>query len=140
MKPISIEIKKSEGRYYIDLPDAIIEMMGWSEGDFVLIPFHKIDRKEEYERRQELQPKYKDEIQVNIGEESKTITRDQVLELLEHPTPDMLNYRTAYIEYDGMKFGSKAVFKRLLGHGNFNTVTAEHYLNQLGFPAKRTYE
>ena len=83
---------------------------------------------------------YKNEIEVNVGDSPLKITREQIIELLENPTPDLFDYRTAYIEWKGEKFGSKAVCKKLFGHGNFNTITGEHHLKRLGFPPKRTYE
>ncbi|MCK4365111.1 MAG: hypothetical protein KAW45_03590 [Thermoplasmatales archaeon] len=140
MKPVSIELEKINEKYYLNIPKAIVELMGWSEGDVLLIPFYEISKKDDYARRMEIAKVYKNEIEVNIGDKPFKITREQVIELLENPTPDLFNYRTAFIEWEGEKFGSKAVCKKLFGQREFNTITGEHYLKQLGFPPKRKYD
>ena len=138
MNPISIELKKINGKYYMNIPEAVIEMMDWSEGDNLLVPFYDIMKKVEYNQRKESAGYYKDKVEVRLaGHESIEITREQVIELLENPPHDLLVYRTAYIEYNGKKFGSKAICKRLFGHDDFNTVTGERYLSKLGFPPNR---
>jgi len=140
LKPVSIELEKINEKYYLNIPKAIVELMGWSEGDVLLIPFYEISNKDDYARRMETPKVYKNEIEVNIGDKPFKITREQVINLLENPTPDLFVYRTAYIEWKGKKLGSKAVCKKLFGHGDFNTITGEHYLKRLGFPPKRKYD
>lgn len=140
MKSVVIELEKINEKYYLNVPDAIVELMDWSEGDNLLIPFYEFLTKDEYMRRMERPNVYKNEIEVNVGDTPFKITREQIIELLEKPTPDLFIYRTAYIEWKGEKFGSKAVCKKLFGHVDFNTITGEHYLKQLGFPPKRTYD
>ena len=122
----------------MNIPEAVIEMMDWSEGDNLLVPFYDIVKKVEYNQREESARYYENKIEVRLaGHEPIEITREQVIELLENPPRDLLAYRTAYIEYNGKKFGSKAICKRLFGHDDFNTVTGERYLIKLGFPKNR---
>lgn len=122
----------------MNIPEAVIEMMDWSEGDNLLVPFYDIVKKVEYNQRKESARYYENKIEVRLaGHEPIEITREQVIELLENPPRDLLVYRTAYIEYNGKKFGSKAICKRLFGHDDFNTVTGERYLIKLGFPKNR---
>ena len=138
MNPISIELKKINGKYYMNIPEVVIEMMDWSEGDNLLVPFYDIVKKVEYNQRKDSARYYEDKIEVRLaGHEPIEITHEQVIELLENPPHDLLVYRTAYIEYNGKKFGSKAICKRLFGHDDFNTVTGERYLSKLGFPSNR---
>ena len=141
MNPISIELKKINGKYYMSIPEAVVEMMDWSEGDNLLVPFYDIRKKEEFNQFEKSSKYYEDEIEVKIaGHEPIKITRKQVIELLENPPHDVLVYQTAYIEYKGKKYGSKRICKRLFGHEDFNTITGERYLSKLGFPPKRIYD
>ena len=125
----------------MNIPEAVIEMMDWSEGDNLLVPFYDIIKKEEQNQLEKSSKYYEDEIEIRIvGHEPIKITRKQVIELLENPPHDLLVYRTAYIEYKGKKYGSKRICKRLFGHDDFNTITGERYLSKLGFPPKRIYD
>ena len=140
MKPITIKLEKIEDKFYLNVPEAIIEMMEWSEGDQLLVPFYDISLKTACSWQKEMQKEFKDEIEINLRGKRKIIRREDILNLLENPTEDLSIFRTAYIEWDNKKFGSKAILKKLLGHKNFNTIEAEWYLRQLGFLAKRTYD
>ena len=125
----------------MNIPEAVIEMMGWSEGDNLLVPFYDIIKKDEQNQLEKTSKYYEEEIEVKIaGHEPKKITRKQVIELLENPPHDVLVYKTAYIEYKGKKYGSKRICIRLLGHDDFNTVTGERYLSKLGFPPNRIHD
>jgi len=139
MKPITAKLEKIEGKYYLNIPEAIIEMMGWSEGEELLVPFYEITQKNKLSWEKELQKEFKNEIEINLRGNQKSIKRQDIIDLLENPTEDLYKFRSAYIEWNGNKFGSKAIFKKLIGHSDFNTVEAEWYLRQLGFLAKRTY-
>jgi len=141
MKPISSKLEKIEGKYYLNVPEAIVELMGWSEGMDLLVPFHEItDKQSKFTRSNAEKPiYYKNKIKVNLRDKEIEVKRQDVIDLLENPTPDLFSYRTAYIEWNGRKFGSKAICKKLFGRGDFTTQEGEWYLRKLGFVPKRTY-
>jgi hypothetical protein len=140
MKPVSTKLEKIGGKYFLNIPNAIVELMGWSEGEYILVPFHELVKKDSHQQR-ERPIKYEEEVQVKLGDKPKKLTRKAIIDLLENPKPDLYIYRTAYIEYKGERFGSKAVCKKLLDleSEEFSTAEGEWYLRKLGFVPKRTY-
>jgi len=140
MKPIKTELKKIRGEYFINVPEAIVEMMDWSEGEKLFVPFHEITNKGNESWEKEIQKEFKDEIEIDLrNHQKRVVKREDIINLLNNPNPELKKYRTAYIEWNKEKFGSKAIMKEILGHGEFNTIEAEWYLRQLGFLANRTY-
>lgn len=139
MKPISAKLEKIGENYYLKVPNTIVELMDWSVEEELLVPFHNIVQKDSSSWKKEIQKEFKNEIEINLRGATIKITRQEVIDLLENPSQDLYVFRTAYIEWNGEKFGSKAVCKKLFGDIDFNTVEGEWYLRQLGFLAKRTY-
>ena len=141
MKPVSTKLDKIGGKYFLNIPNAIVELMGWSEGEYLLVPFHKLVKKDSHQRR-ERPIKYEEEVQVRLGGKTTIVTRQDVIKKLEDPILDFSIYRTAYIEYNGERFGSKAVCKEVFECENekFSTAQGEWYLRKLGFIPKRTYD
>lgn len=141
MKPISSKLEKIEGKYYLNVPDLIVDLMGWSEGKYLLVPFHEIIDEQASSIKEDSNRKipYQNKVKVNLRDIEIEIKRKDVIDLLDSPTPDLFVYRTAYIEWKGEKFGSKAICKKLLGRGDYTTQEGEWYLKKLGFLPKRTY-
>ena len=142
MKPVSTKLEKMDGGYFLNVPNAIVELMGWSEGEYILLPFHELVKKDSRSiQRRERPIKYEEEVQVKLGDRTTTVTRQDVIKKLEDPILDFSIYRTAYIEYKGERFGSKAVCKEVFEceNGKFSTAQGEWYLRKLGFMPKRTY-
>lgn len=136
MKPITTKVEKIEDGYFLRIPNAVVETMGWEEGMELLVPF--LDIRQPLNFKKEESGEFKEEVLTKIRGVPKLVKRREVIELLEGPdAEDLSNFRTAYIEWKGGKYGSKAIMKHILGHGDFNTVEAEWYLGQLGFTAKR---
>lgn len=140
MKPVSTKLERMGEKYFLNVPNAIVELMGWSEGEYLLLPFHEFVKKDSHQRR-ERPIKYEEEVQVKLGDKTMKLTRQDVIKILEDPIPDLYIYRTAYIEYKGERFGSKSVCKKLFGQEEkFSTSKGEWYLRKLGFIPKRTYD
>ncbi len=141
MEPISTKLEKINGKYYLNVPDLIVDLMGWSEGKSLLVPYHEINSKDERidNRYQEKTIQYQNKVRVNLRNINIELKRQNIINLLEKPTHDLYKYRTAYIEWNGKKFGSKAICKKLFGRSDFTTQEGEWYLMKLGFTPKRTY-
>lgn len=141
MKPLSIKLEKIDEKYYLNVPDLIVNLMGWSEGKYLLVPFHEITDKQVSSTKTGSEKKihYQNKVKVNLRDEEVEIKRQDIINLLDNPTQDLFIYRTAYIEWKGKKYGSKAICKKLLGRGDFTTQEGEWYLRKLGFIPKRTY-
>jgi hypothetical protein len=136
MENLRIKLKEVDGKLMMPVPRSIGKLMGWHDGDLLSVPFHKVDRipmEEEYvESPEEIGQK---QIKVKIGKhEPKIVKQEDVIELLENPTPDMKIYRTTYIKWKGKTYGVKNLWKELLGHEDFNTQTGERKIKALGFP------
>ena len=142
MRPISTKLEKIGDKYYMNVPETIVELMGWTEGRELFVPFHEIT-----EKSKSLAPTisdktivHKNKIKVNLRNEEFEIKRQDIIDLLENPSPDLFVFKTAYIEWKGEKFGSKAICKKLFKRKDFTTQEGEWYLRKLGFVPKRTYD
>lgn len=152
-RTLTTQIKKTGGSYFIYIPPMIMELMGFQEGDSIRVPFldfEKVANQESGEEGEEEiieevieedEDEYaptKTEITVKLrNHEPVTITREDVLKLLENPSLDMIKYRTAFLIWNGRKFGIKKLFAKLIGFNDFNTAEGEKYLNKLGFRTGR---
>lgn len=148
-KMASARIKKIGDKYYISIPQVIVELLGFAEGDIVRVPFLAFEKVTDQEKpeqekpeKQEEDERYelrgKTEITVKLRDHDPvTITRDDVLRLLENPEPELLKYRTAYLIWNGKRYGIKKLFATLVGYNVFNTVEGEKYLQDLGFRTDR---
>lgn len=149
---VTTQIKKINGSYFARVPPAIVELLGFQDGDTVRVPFLEFEKvasqegeegevekiEEVIEEDDEYAPT-KTEITVTLRNHAPvTITRDDVLKLLENPSRDMLQYRTAYVIWKERKFGIKKICAKLFGFNDFNTVEGEKYLQDLGFRTGRT--
>ncbi|MDP3103064.1 MAG: hypothetical protein Q8M95_00475 [Candidatus Methanoperedens sp.] len=140
MKKIKIQIKKIGGSLMAPIPKSIAELMDWNEGDIIEIPFHEIIKVSESTEPGITAPKAdgKDTVIVKIGKHTeKTVTQQDVINVLDNPTPDLNIYRTAFIIWKGKRFGVKNLCKILFDFEDFNTVQGEKYLQELGFPTFR---
>ena len=134
MKSITTKIEFIDNKYYLEIPEAIVEMMEWSQGDTVFVPFHEITKKQSIEESAE------EEVEGNLRGKHFKIRREGVIEKLENPTEKMYIFRTAYIEWNGEKFGSKNILREFVESRDFTTAEAEFYLKKLGFKPKRIYD
>ncbi|WP_422543196.1 hypothetical protein [Methanosarcina sp.] len=141
---VTAQIKKTGGSYFIYIPPTIMELMGLQEGDTVRVPFLEFEKvasqEEKREEGEEEGYELSGETAITVklrNHEPVTITRDDVLKLLENPSRDMLSYRTAYLIWNGKRYGIKKVFAKLIGFNDFNTVEGEKYLKDLGFKTDR---
>lgn len=136
MEKLKVNLKEIDGTLMIPVPGSIGEFMGWDDGDLLEVAFHEINKipvKHEIVASPEVTGKK--EVTMKIGKhEPKKVTQNDVLELLEKPTPDMSIFRTTYIKWKGKTYGVKNLCKILFGHEDFNTQTGERCLKVLGFP------
>ena len=142
MKSIKIQVKKVGGSFMLPIPKSIAELMDWSEGDYLNVPFHDFIKVTENEMPivNTPEPSGKESVTVHIGaNKPKQISQNDVIKILNdpNPKPKLKMYRTAYILWDGKRFGVKNICKELFGFEDFNTVQGEKYLNELGFQTFR---
>ncbi|MDP2766154.1 MAG: AbrB/MazE/SpoVT family DNA-binding domain-containing protein [Candidatus Methanoperedens sp.] len=140
MKPIKIQVVKVGASLMIPIPKSIAEMMGWERDDILEIPFHEIKTAPKTEESivTSPEPTGKEMVIVKIGHhEQKPVYQKDVIDILENPIADLLNYRTAYLIWKGKRYGIKNVCKKLFGFTDFNTIEGEKYLKELGFPTFR---
>lgn len=134
MENLKLRIKEFDDKMYIPIPKPISRLFGWKTGDLLSVPLHQFSKIEEKDYVTSPDETGEKQVKVKIGKhEPKIVTQEQVIELLEKPTPDMSIYRTTYIKWKGKPYGVKNLWKILLGHDDFNTVTAARYLRVLGF-------
>jgi hypothetical protein len=135
MEELKIKLKEVDGKLMIPVPKRIGELFGWHGRDSLMVPFHEFKKIPEEENIDSPDETGQKQVKVKIGTyEPKIVTQEQVIELLENPTPEMKIYRTTYIKWKGKTYGVKNLWKILLGHEDFNTVTAARFLKVLGFP------
>lgn len=142
-KMLAAKITKTGGSYFISIPPMIMELMDFKEGDIVRVPFLEfekvIDQGEKKEESEVYELQGSKSVTVKLRDrEPVTITQDDVLKILENPSRDMKKYRTAFLIWNGERYGIKKVCTELFGFNYFNTVEGEKYLNDLGFRTGRT--
>jgi hypothetical protein len=141
-KMVRTQVKKIGGSLAFIIPKTIIEMMDFKEGDIVKVPFlefEKVDKEEETKLEDEdYKPNGKEEILVKLKRhKSLTITQDDIIKALSDATPEMEQYKSAYIVWDGKRYGLKKVFEKVLGFKDFNTIQGERIAVELGFKTGR---
>ena len=136
MHELKIKLKEVDGKLMIPVPRSMGKLWGWQDGDFLMVPFHKINKipieEESIESPEKTGQK---QISVKIGKhDPKIVTQEDVINRLNNPTPEMKIYRTTYVKWKGKTYGAKNLWKEILDHEDFNTVTAARFLKELGFP------